>query len=178
MSPKPQTGCHKRFSRGKYDLLVATDIAARGIDVSEVTHVINFDMPDTVDAYTHRIGRTGRALKTGDALTLAVREDEPILRSIERTLGAPIEKRRLADFDYGIFDPEKQFIRKPPHKVHSGRKRPVFMAQPIDPGIRNMAKAEDTAVSQAGRTGGPGRITTQTGNPRKPKGPLYRANQF
>ncbi len=57
------------FRKGKYDILVATDIAARGIDVSEISHVINFDMPDTVDAYTHRIGRTGRADRTGEAFT-------------------------------------------------------------------------------------------------------------
>jgi ATP-dependent RNA helicase RhlE len=101
------------FRGGKYDMLVATDIAARGIDVSAVTHVINFDMPDTVDAYTHRIGRTGRALKSGDAFTFAVKEDEALLRSIERVLGAPIEKKSLADFDYGDFIPENQFIRKP-----------------------------------------------------------------
>jgi len=89
------------FRSGKYDILVATDIAARGIDVSKVSHVINFDMPDTVDAYTHRIGRTGRALQTGDAFTFAVKEDGPLLRSIEYVLGAPIERKHLADFDYG-----------------------------------------------------------------------------
>ena len=60
------------FRKGEYDILVATDIAARGIDVSEISHVINFDMPDTVDAYTHRIGRTGRAEQTGEAFTFAV----------------------------------------------------------------------------------------------------------
>jgi ATP-dependent RNA helicase RhlE len=97
------------FKNGKYDILVATDIAARGIDVSEISHVINYDMPDTVDAYTHRIGRTGRALKTGDAFTLAVTEDAPMIRSIEKVLGAPIERKSLADFDYGNFIPENQF---------------------------------------------------------------------
>jgi ATP-dependent RNA helicase RhlE len=100
------------FRSGKYDVLVATDIAARGIDVSEITHVINFDMPDTVDAYTHRIGRTGRALKSGDAYTLAVREDAEMLRSIEKVLKKPLERRRLADFDYGNFAPEKLFSQK------------------------------------------------------------------
>jgi ATP-dependent RNA helicase RhlE len=100
------------FRSGKYDVLVATDIAARGIDVSEITHVINFDMPDTVDAYTHRIGRTGRALKSGDAYTLAVREDAEMLRNIEKVLKESIERRRLDGFDYGNFTPEKQFLRK------------------------------------------------------------------
>jgi len=97
------------FRSGEYDVLVATDIASRGIDVSDVTHVINYDMPDTVDAYTHRIGRTGRALKSGDAFTIAVREDAPMLKDIERMLGARIERRRLLGFNYGAFDPEDQF---------------------------------------------------------------------
>jgi ATP-dependent RNA helicase RhlE len=100
------------FRNGKYDILVATDIAARGIDVSEISHVINFDMPDTVDAYTHRIGRTGRALKTGEAFTLAVTEDAPMIRSIEKVLGSPIERKSLAEFDYGNFVPERQFTQK------------------------------------------------------------------
>jgi len=96
------------FREGKYDILVATDIAARGIDVSEISHVINYDMPDTVDAYTHRIGRTGRAQATGEALTFAVQDDEPLVRDIERVLGKSIERRRLDGFDYGAFAPERQ----------------------------------------------------------------------
>ena len=90
----------------QYDILVATDIAARGIDVADIAHVINFDMPDTPDAYTHRIGRTGRAEQTGEALTLAEPEDEIMVRQIERVLGEPIERRRLADFNYGAFNPD------------------------------------------------------------------------
>jgi ATP-dependent RNA helicase RhlE len=86
------------FRAGKYDILVATDIASRGIDVSEISHVVNFDMPDTVDAYTHRIGRTGRAQKKGEAFTFIAGTDEGILRQIEKTLGAKIERRRLPGF--------------------------------------------------------------------------------
>lgn len=96
------------FRRGKYDILVATDIAARGIDINQISHVVNFDMPDTVDAYTHRIGRTGRAEATGEALTFAVQDDEAMVRDIERVLGARIERRRLEGFDYAGFAPEKQ----------------------------------------------------------------------
>ncbi len=95
------------FRTNKFDILVATDIAARGIDVSEITHVINFDMPDTVDAYTHRIGRTGRAEETGDAFTFAVPDDVPMVRSIENVLGYQIERRLLEDFDYGGFNPNQ-----------------------------------------------------------------------
>jgi ATP-dependent RNA helicase RhlE len=88
------------FRDGSYQVLVATDIAARGIDVSRISHVVNYDMPDTTDAYTHRIGRTGRAEKTGDAFTFITREDEAMVRSIERILGGELEYRTLKDFDY------------------------------------------------------------------------------
>lgn len=88
------------FRDGSYQVLVATDIAARGIDVSRISHVINYDMPDTTDAYTNRIGRTGRAAKTGDAFTFITREDDDMVRSIERVLGEKVERRTLKGFDY------------------------------------------------------------------------------
>jgi ATP-dependent RNA helicase RhlE len=97
------------FRNGKYDILVATDVASRGIDVADISHVINFDMPDTVDAYTHRIGRTGRTEKSGEAFTLATPEDALQVRAIEKILDKPIERRRLPDFNYGDFRPESQF---------------------------------------------------------------------
>ena len=106
------------FRSGKYDILVATDIAAHGIDVPEISHVINFDMPDTVDAYIHRIGRTGRALQTGEAFTLAVTEDAPMVREAEKALDARIERRRLPDFDYGDFIPESQFPQHRSNQTH------------------------------------------------------------
>jgi ATP-dependent RNA helicase RhlE len=88
------------FRRGEYRILVATDIAARGIDVTGISHVINYDMPDTADAYTHRIGRTGRAERTGAAFTLVTGEDASAVRAVERVLGAKVERRMLPDFDY------------------------------------------------------------------------------
>lgn len=94
------------FKAGKYDILVATDIAARGIDVTEISHVINYDMPDTTDAYTHRIGRTGRAEQSGDAFTFATPADSDMVRDIERVLGKKIDRRRLEGFDYAGFSPE------------------------------------------------------------------------
>jgi ATP-dependent RNA helicase RhlE len=119
------------FREGKYDILVATDIAARGIDVSEISHVINYDMPDTVDAYTHRIGRTGRAENSGEAFTFASQEDALMIRDIEKVLGTPIEQRRLADFDYGGYEPRiaiqaypSQAARqKSPGEQQKGRQR-------------------------------------------------------
>jgi len=83
------------FRNGKVKVLVATDIAARGIDVSLISHVINYDMPDTAIAYTHRIGRTGRMAKLGTALTLATQDDLPMIRTIERLLGRSLERRRF-----------------------------------------------------------------------------------
>jgi superfamily II DNA/RNA helicase len=88
------------FRDGSYKVLVATDVAARGIDVTRISHVINYDMPDTTDAYTNRIGRTGRAEKTGDAFTFITHEDEDIVRSIERVLGEKVERRTVNGFDY------------------------------------------------------------------------------
>jgi len=88
------------FKSGAHRILVATDLAARGIDVADITHVINYDMPATVDDYTHRIGRTGRAAKTGDAFTFTTHENESSVRAIERVLGFKIERRRLEGFDY------------------------------------------------------------------------------
>jgi ATP-dependent RNA helicase RhlE len=94
------------FRGGKYDILVATDVASRGIDVADIGHVINYDMPDTADAYTHRVGRTGRVDQAGEALTLALPQDEGMVLRIERVLGNPIERRRLEGFNYGTFNPE------------------------------------------------------------------------
>jgi ATP-dependent RNA helicase RhlE len=101
MSQNKRQAAIDGFRAGRYDILVATDIAARGIDVSDISHVINFDMPDTVDAYTHRIGRTGRVHKAGEAFTFMAEGDESMVREIEKVLGKPIERRRLPGFSYG-----------------------------------------------------------------------------
>ncbi|MEJ5308598.1 MAG: DEAD/DEAH box helicase [Anaerolineae bacterium] len=108
MSQNQRQNALDGFRDGKFDVLVATDVAARGIDVTDITHVINFDIPDTVDAYTHRIGRTGRVDQTGEAFTFIEPEDEPMVRDIEKVLKTRIERRRLPDFDYGDFVPEVQ----------------------------------------------------------------------
>jgi ATP-dependent RNA helicase RhlE len=110
------------FRKGKYDIMVATDIAARGIDVSEISHVINFDMPDTADAYTHRIGRTGRACNTGEAFTFIAQADEPIVRQIERILGSKIERRHLAGFAPEDVGPAVVSVPRTPQ-------RPAFQRQ-------------------------------------------------
>jgi ATP-dependent RNA helicase RhlE len=92
MSQNARERAMEGFRDGTYDVLVATDIAARGLDIAGVSHVINFDVPNTPDAYTHRIGRTGRSEQTGVAFTFVTRDDAEPLRAIERRLGAPIER--------------------------------------------------------------------------------------
>jgi len=103
------------FRSGEFQILVATDIAARGIDVSQISHVINYDIPDTTDAYIHRIGRTGRAARSGDAFTLVTDDDGATVRAIERVLEAPIERRTVPGFDYSVPAPRKdeEFARGP-----------------------------------------------------------------
>ena len=88
------------FKSGKYRVLVATDIAARGIDVTALGHVVNFDVPLVPDDYIHRVGRTARAEMTGSAFTLVSPEEEGSLRGIERAVGNRLPRVTLPDFDY------------------------------------------------------------------------------
>jgi len=91
------------FKSGKYEVMVATDIAARGIDVAGVTHVINYDVPENPEDYVHRIGRTGRAQAVGDAFTLVTPENANDVRDIQRFIGQKIPELRLAGFPYKAF---------------------------------------------------------------------------
>lgn len=97
----------KGFKDGTHQIMVATDIAARGLDVESISHVINYDMPDTADAYIHRIGRTGRAQRTGDAFTLVTSEDNDMIRILERIMNGPIKRETLEGFDYTAAAPPK-----------------------------------------------------------------------
>ncbi|WFS63385.1 DEAD/DEAH box helicase [Pseudodesulfovibrio thermohalotolerans] len=81
------------FREGKFTIMVATDIAARGIDCDRITHVINYDMPDTVETYTHRIGRTGRAGRSGNAVSFVTNEDKLQIRAIERVMNISFERQ-------------------------------------------------------------------------------------
>ncbi len=94
------------FKSGKYQVLVATDIAARGIDVSNVSHVINYDIPGTPEAYIHRIGRTGRAKRSGQAFTLITDGDRQMVRAIHGAIGATVEQRTIENFDYRAAPPQ------------------------------------------------------------------------
>jgi ATP-dependent RNA helicase RhlE len=101
------------FRNGTYQIMVATDIAARGIDISLISHVINFDMPDTADAYTHRIGRTGRAEHSGDAFTFVTSEDAGTVKDIERRMGVKIKRRMIEGFNYDALQKIDTYAREP-----------------------------------------------------------------
>ncbi|WP_334319372.1 DEAD/DEAH box helicase [Termitidicoccus mucosus] len=116
------------FKSGKYEVLVATDIAARGLDIADVSHVINYDVPENPEDYVHRIGRTGRAQKTGEAFTLVTEDDVRDARSIERFINASIERKKLDGFDYiysALFDENAQqdTAPKPASRLHRGLRR-------------------------------------------------------
>ncbi len=102
------------FRSGRVRVLVATDIAARGIDVSQITHVINYDLPDTSEAYTHRTGRTGRMENLGTALSLVTSDDQAMVRTIERLLGRGLERRKLPGFEVtpGIVAPANPPVQR------------------------------------------------------------------
>ena len=102
------------FKSGRYEVLVATDIAARGLDIAGVSHVINYDIPSHPEDYVHRIGRTGRAQAVGDAFTLVTAEDLAMIESIERFIGAKIARLKLENFDYKyttLLDPRAAHIK-------------------------------------------------------------------
>ena len=108
------------FKGKKYQVMVATDIAARGLDIENIAYVINFDMPDTSDAYIHRIGRTGRAKRRGEAFTLVTPDDSEMVQTLEKIMGHPLERRRMDDFDYD----------KPNENSHSRARQPGHGAPP------------------------------------------------
>jgi ATP-dependent RNA helicase RhlE len=142
------------FRNGKYRILVATDIAARGLDISRISHVINYDMPDTVDAYTHRIGRTGRAERTGDAFTFVTREDRAFVWAIENVLGEQIERRTLEDFDYAA--PLKESSGRGGRQGFGGRERSAEThTQPMRRELSSFASAQ----ASTGSTGGARKVT-------------------
>jgi ATP-dependent RNA helicase RhlE len=115
-SQAQRTEALRGFKSGKYRVLVATDIAARGIDVTALGHVVNFDVPVVPDDYIHRVGRTARAEATGSAFTLVSPEEEESLRAIEKAIGSRLPRVTLPDFDYRASAPP------PPPVTHRPRR--------------------------------------------------------
>ena len=110
------------FKSGKYRVLVATDIAARGIDVTALGHVVNFDVPHVPDDYIHRVGRTARAETTGSAFTLVSQEEEGDLRGIEKAIAGRLPRVTLPDFDYNA-RPQQNLDQRPPRPARDPRSR-------------------------------------------------------
>jgi ATP-dependent RNA helicase RhlE len=106
-SQAQRTAALAGFKDGRFQVLVATDIAARGIDIDALSHVVNFDVPNLSEDYIHRVGRTARAQAVGDALTLVSPQEESDLRTIERAVGARFSRVRLPGFDYAKRPAEK-----------------------------------------------------------------------
>jgi ATP-dependent RNA helicase RhlE len=151
------------FKAGKVKVLVATDIAARGLDIEELPHVVNFDLPHVPEDYVHRIGRTGRAGSTGEAVTLVSAEDRPLLNAIERLINKKIEVRHVEGFEAGRrAEPAPQEQRSRPQQQPQGRKETPQLAP----------------RQRQGERGGKGRGSEQRpprdrGNKREDRGPRY-----
>ncbi len=133
------------FKDGTYRVLVATDIAARGIDVEALSHVVNFDVPHIVEDYIHRVGRTARAEMVGDAWTLVSPDEEADLRQIERHLNRRLPRKTLPDFDYNKAATERL-------EIPLGERIAAIRARKSEERARARAKAERKAAN-AGTTG-------------------------
>ena len=121
MSQPQRQASINSFRSGTYKIMVATDIAARGLDILSISHVINYDMPDDTDSYIHRIGRTGRVDQAGQALTFVTGKDETTVRNLEHLLNTKFERCILPDFEYTT-SPSPVRKRSFPHRRQS---RPV-----------------------------------------------------
>ena len=152
-SQAQRTAALAGFKTGKYRVLVATDIAARGIDVEALSHVVNFDVPAAPEDYIHRVGRTGRAELTGDAFTFVAPEEEADLRAIERAVRRTLPRVTLPDFDYKARPQGKL-------EVPIAERIAAIRARKADERSRARARAERRGPSAASPSG-----------PRKPAGP-------
>ncbi len=143
------------FKAGEYRVLVATDIAARGIDVSELGHVVNFDVPSVPEDYIHRVGRTARAEATGDAFTLVAPGDEADMKRIERTVGKKLPRVQVRDFDYRARATE-------PLEVPRRKRIAAIRARKAADRARTAAKAERSA-SNPPKSRGAAKTGTRSG---------------
>jgi ATP-dependent RNA helicase RhlE len=170
------------FKSGRYPVLVATDIAARGIDVEALSHVINFDVPAAPDDYIHRVGRTGRAEMTGEAFTFVSPDEEPGLRAIERAVGRSLPRVTLPDFNYKaqaapLDVPLKERIAAIRQRKREERERATINAARRAAGTRGLIGQQPGAGAErargTGRDGARGRGGASSGRFR-PRGSRRR----
>jgi ATP-dependent RNA helicase RhlE len=145
-SQAQRTAALAGFKSGQFPVLVATDIAARGIDVEALGHVVNFDVPTTPEDYIHRVGRTGRAEATGDAFTFAAPEEQNELKAIERAIGKRLPRVTVPDFDYGA----KPTMRL---EIPLAERIAAIRAKKKEDRARAAAKAERRAAQEAAHNG-------------------------
>jgi len=154
------------FKSGKFQVLVATDIVARGIDVEELSHVVNFDVPNVPDDYIHRVGRTARADATGDAFTFVSPEEEGDLRDIERAVGRPLPRITVTGFNYDQAAGER-------FEVPIGERIAAIRARRAEERKRAKEKAERRVAREAG----PGHSPRDAGQGHSPKGAAPAARE-
>jgi ATP-dependent RNA helicase RhlE len=160
-SQAQRTAALAAFKRGHTRVLVATDIAARGIDVEALSHVVNFDVPVVPDDYIHRIGRTGRAAATGDAWTFVGEHEENDFNAIEKAIGRRVPRRKVAGFDYDRRAAERL-------EIPVAERLAALRAQ------RAQERANRSRREGAGRTG-PGSGRGQSASSRRPSSPAGRS---
>jgi ATP-dependent RNA helicase RhlE len=146
-SQPQRTAALAGFKTGHYRVLVATDIAARGIDIEALGHVVNFDVPEAPDDYIHRVGRTARAGEVGDAFTFVAPEEENDLRGIEKAIGKRLPRITVPDFDYSA-KPEGRF------EVPIGERIAAIRSRKADERARSRAKADRRGAPARGHGGG------------------------
>ncbi|HEX7581289.1 MAG TPA: helicase-related protein, partial [Thermoanaerobaculia bacterium] len=164
-SQTQRTDALKGFKDGKYRVLVATDIAARGIDVEDISHVVNFDVPHVPDDYIHRVGRTARAEATGDAFTFVAPDEEVDLRAIERAVGKRLPRITVPGFDYQKRPADK-------FEIPIGERIAQIRARKAEERGRAEEKAERRAKAEEGqRTGMALKAAAPRNAPARPGGP-------
>ena len=174
-SQAQRTAALAGFRNGTYPVLVATDIAARGIDVEALGHVVNFDVPMAPDDYIHRVGRTGRAEMTGEAFTFVSPQEEGELKDIERVLGRRLPRVTVPDFDYAARPQTKL-------EIPLAQRIAEIRARKRGERERAAANAARRSAAQRGRPVGPSQPQGDGGHrPPRPSGPSghgHRPNRF
>jgi ATP-dependent RNA helicase RhlE len=168
-SQNARTRALAAFKSGELQTLVATDIAARGLDIEQLPHVVNFDLPNVPEDYVHRIGRTGRAGATGEAISLVAREEQPLLRDIERVIRRQLPRQVVPGFEEGSA-PSGSFVDVPAGR--DARPAPQRGQPRRDQGARTGSRAtpqgrQSSAAPAAGGTAAAAGDTRPAGQPRR-----------
>jgi ATP-dependent RNA helicase RhlE len=161
-SQAQRTAALRQFKSGQCPVLVATDIVARGIDVEDLGHVVNFDVPIVPDDYIHRIGRTGRAEATGEAFTFAAPDERGNIAAIERALGRPLQRVTVPDFDYAARPAQKLEVPLA-ERIAAIRARKA----------QERSRGDQRRRSGGGQGNGPGRGPAPGGGQGRPAGPRH-----